>query len=196
MIGIGAMGVLLLGQGISVGMAGLPAEAMPAHGEWAEAARRIVRVSPDDLPQLPPAVRKSLNARGCRIPQPDFFFDRIANVISGNFAGNPAPDHAVLCSVDGVSHIHVVWGGPNGCEAEFEAWDDSYALQTVEPHRIGYSRLIEAIDAPDPREIPDQPSEPIGVPEGAQGIEDVFIEKASTRHFCVQGQWREQPGMD
>lgn len=163
---------------------------------WLDAAKRIVKISPADIPQLPEPVRRALTARGCVIPQPDFFFDDTVNVISGNFAGNPAPDHAVLCSVGGVSHIHVVWGGPNGCEPEFEARDDSYALQTVEPGRIGYSRLIAATVSPYPGEGHGASPEQAGASEMVHGIEDIFIEKASTRFYCVQGQWRELPGAD
>ena len=163
---------------------------------WLDAAKSIVKGSPADNPQLPEPVRRALTARGCVIPQPDFFFDGTVNVISGNFAGNPAPDHAVLCSVGGVSHIHIVWGGPNGCEPEIEARDDSYALQTVEPERIGYSRLIAATVSPYPGEGHGAPSEQTGASEMVHGIEDIFIEKASTRFYCVQGQWRELPGAD
>ena len=163
---------------------------------WIDAAERIVRVVPADIPRLPKSVHLALTARGCTVPQPDFFFDGTVNVIHGNFAGNPTPDHAVLCSVDGVSHIHVVWGGPNGCESEFEARDDSAALQTAAPGRIEYSRLIAATDAPFPSERRSESSEQGAETEALQGIEDIFIDKASTRYYCVRGRWRDAPGAD
>ena len=50
-----------------------------------EASKRVVRLSPSAFRQLPPAVRRRLEADGCQVPQsPDLKSPH--NVISGNFA--------------------------------------------------------------------------------------------------------------
>ena len=170
--------------------------AMASASEWDDAANAVTRLSPIEFPQLPSEVAATLIELGCTIPQPSFFTKGKTNVISGNFAKHGQKDYAVLCSKNGVSHIQVIWGGSARCQSELESRGDHGYLQVVLPGEIGYSR---AIGVASQRAIAGYQSEyngPKPSDTSHEGIEDSFIEKASTIFYCANGVWSELQGAD
>ncbi|HLP99332.1 MAG TPA: hypothetical protein VK149_12910 [Sideroxyarcus sp.] len=151
---------------------------MAGENIWDDAAKAITRLSPKEFPQLPSEAVTNLIKLGCTIPQPTFFIKDKANVISGSFAKRGQKDYAVLCSLNGVSHIQLIWGGASRCESEIEFSEDRGYLQVVLPGEISYSRTIGTV---------------IG---NVDGIEDSYIEKASSIFYCVNGKWTEVQGAD
>lgn len=167
-----------------------------AQDEWDRAAAAVVRLEPARFPDLPGAVRAELERLGCRVPQA-FYPEEPHNVIRGNFARAGQEDWAVLCSRDGASEIRVFWGGPARCPSPIgEPSPDRDWLQGMGGAEIVYSRHIRAVG----RDYILRMHEAFGGPEPPpiehQGIEEYFVEKASSVLYCYQGKWVRLTGMD
>lgn len=163
-------------------------------GPWHQ--DRVTRLDPSALQSMTSVVRAELARRGCTIPQ-TWSNPSPHNVISGRFLGRDDVDVAVLCSVKGVSRILVFPGGTTTGVMELsEAPDDGF-MQVVSAERgMGYSRAIQA--APVNRIssfLKRAPSIALFSPQH-EGIEDVFVEKASTVWYWRGGKWLAIPGMD
>ena len=80
-----------------------------AQNQWARADSATERLVPSRFHEMPVAVRRDLEGRGCRVPQvPGPHSDeKPHNVIVGAFTAAGRHDWAVLCSISGVSRILV-----------------------------------------------------------------------------------------
>lgn len=165
---------------------------------WSEAEQAIIRVSESAFPKLPEQVRQVLRELRCLVPQPG---DRVAarqppvNAVAGRFARAGQVDWAILCSSGGRSSIHVVWGGPARCPTPFASAADRSYLQDRGGLRIDFSREIGVVG---PEQIVatyrHYRKDPPQVSHDA--IDDAFVDKASVRHYCDSGTWRELIGAD
>jgi homoserine O-acetyltransferase len=164
------------------------------HQDWARADLATTRLTPATFTNLPLAVRRNLKERGCTIPQ-SFATTRAGNVIRGRFTSAARTDWAVLCSVDRVSSILVFRGGSVLSVAELARYPDSTFLQVIgENGAVGYSRAIRVAGAKYIREHNrDDPSLPRFDHEG---IDDAFVEKASSIWYWHSGSWRKLSGAD
>lgn len=174
--------------------------ALPLHGQtrddWAAAARAIRRLSPDDFPQLPGAVRDALKERRCAVPQ-SFYPERPHNVVSGAFARAGQRDWAVLCSVDGRSSILIFWAdGVTPTPAELAPADDATFLQGIGNDQIGYSRVIDRADTAWIREHAEAYDGPLPKRLDHDGINDAFVEKGSQVLYYEDGAWQGLAGSD
>lgn len=70
-------------------------------------------IAPRSIRRLPPAVRETLHARGCRIPESGALGDRWQNVARGHFTAAGSDDWAVLCLEHGETRI-LVFRGSSG----------------------------------------------------------------------------------
>jgi hypothetical protein len=155
----------------------------------------IVRLKPSDFRQLPSAVRKNLETRGCTIPQyPGGTAPH--NVLNGSFIANGSRDWAVLCSIKGVSRILVYRGGSARRVDSLAAHPDAGFMQRTSSGVIQFSRKI---DIATPKNIADQ-AKANGIPKPPpvdhHAIDDGYIEKASTILYFYRGKWRELQGAD
>jgi hypothetical protein len=156
--------------------------------------RTVRRLPPSAFPNLPPAVRQQVEARGCEIPQEAFDWgNKVNNVIAGEFAQRGQKDWAILCSKGGNSSILVFWGKPTSCSSEIRAEEDAKYLQGDGTGRFVYSRGIRAVNEAQLRGYADHP--PAGLMKH-QGIEDAFTGKASTVVYCVEGEWKDIAAAD
>ncbi len=89
--------------------------------ELVEASRKVTRLPPSGFPQLPPVIRRQLEADGCQVPQSPTERGR-HNVVSGHFAAVDQLDWAVLCSIDGSPTIRIYWGGYASCRDPVVEW--------------------------------------------------------------------------
>lgn len=162
--------------------------------DWEEADRRTRRLQPDDFPSLPAEVRAELERRRCTVPQP-YGQDEPVNVIHGEFTTVGERDIAVLCSRGGKSSILVFRGGRADKIAGLGAREDRGYLQTIGNNQIGFSRQIVVAD---PAQLKKYRERYGGdwPPLDRDGIEDVFLEKASTVWFWHDERWRQLPGAD
>lgn len=163
--------------------------------DWEAANAATVRLKPSAFPSLPVEVRTHLERRRCTIPQ-SFFDKNPHNVVRGRFTSANRTDIAVLCSVDRVSTVLLFRGGTTAEVAELAPQPDEGFLQVVNPGVIGFSRALAVAD---PRRIvrlhaafggPQPP------PLDHDGIDDIFVEKASVVWYWHQGKWLELQGAD
>jgi hypothetical protein len=161
--------------------------------EWSEAEKRIVGLDPSHIDGLPKQITDELIARGCTIPQTD---GQPHNAISGSFAVDGQKDWAVLCSRNGSSSIQVFWGGTVQCSSEIAARQNRDLLQDIGEGRIGYSRGIGLADKGHILAHSEASEDPQHPPIFHDGIDDVFMGKGSTIHYCDKGQWVQLMGAD
>jgi hypothetical protein len=105
-------------------------------------------------------------------------------------------DWAVLCSRDRVSSILVFPGGSADSMVELESSPDVNWLQGLGGTQIGFSR---AIDVADPQYIVRHSKAyggPTPPPLDHDGINNIFIEKASSVLYWHEGQWLQLQGAD
>ena len=162
---------------------------------WDDAEKQIVRLDAWAFSQLPKNIVDELKNRGCKIPQ-TYGHNEPHNVIKGSFAEKSQEDWAILCSKDGVSTIQIFWGGPVRCPSEIEKSEDRGWLQGIGSGKIGYSRTISSIG----KKAISAYHEAFGgitpPPISYEGINEVFLEKGSVVHYCIQGKWIELTGAD
>jgi hypothetical protein len=161
------------------------------------ADEEIPRLAPSVFKEVAASIRRELERRGCRIPQ-SFATKTPHNVIRGRFTAANRQDVAALCSKSGSSSILVFRGGSTTDVAELAKEEDRGRLQTIDgAGTIGYSR---AIDVADPKYIRDHqerysgPALPPSVDH--DGINDIFVEKASVVWYWYGGRWWQLQGAD
>jgi hypothetical protein len=96
---------------------------------------------PDAFSEIPPEVYAAMVSQRCRVPQA-FFPKSPNNVISGAFAAADQRDWAFLCSKNGRSTIHIVWGGPARCAPTLAEGSDRTYFQQTEGGQFEYSRSL------------------------------------------------------
>lgn len=164
---------------------------------WEIAQREIRRLNVSAIPNLPASVRTFVAAKGCTIPQA-YAWKEPHNVIKGEFAKKGQTDWALLCSKkDGNSSLVIHWGGHVTCPSELESRPDITYLQDIGEGKIGYSRNIQLsagklIFASFKTRGESAPS----IAFDHDGLNDAFIEKASTIHYCHGGKWFQFQGAD
>lgn len=162
--------------------------------DWDEAERRILRIAPAQLRDIPKRIVAELQQRGCTIPQP-YGMTRQSNIVKGEFAKPGQTDWAALCSRAGVSTLLVFWGAGNPCPAEVHSSKDRNWL-TDTGAGIGYLHQIVPVGRAYIEEHYQAYGGPIPPPIDHQGIDRSFLEKASVVHYCHQGRWLELTGAD
>lgn len=160
------------------------------------ANKKAVRLSPGEFSELPDKIVKSLEKRSCTIPQT--WHDKVPhNVISGEFFKKGQTDWAVLCSINQVSSILIFWNGSTEKVAEIAKSDDSGYFQVVADNdEMGFSRGIYKVDK---KYIIDHYNFYGGTkppPIDHEGINDAYVEKASTVLYLYRGKWLELQGAD
>jgi hypothetical protein len=157
------------------------------------------RLPPSAFARLPRNIVRHLQARGCTIPQ-YAFKRRPHNVISGAFARQGQRDWAVLCSRNGFSSILVFWSGRTDAVTELARLSDHIFVQReIGSDKAHYARVISAVNK-DYIISHYQAYKGSGAPEpppiSHQGIDDGYMEKASTVHYYYRGKWRALQGAD
>jgi hypothetical protein len=104
-------------------------------------------LSPRAFPLMAEAVRDSLVARRCLVPQAESSGDPrdLHNVITGNLAARGQTDWAALCSRADSSSIVVIWGGPARCASELGREQNRTFREGYDSRR--YRRVIDVVDS-------------------------------------------------
>lgn len=156
----------------------------------------VVRLSPQDFVELPQNLKDALENRGCLIPQV-FDTKKKHNVISGEFSRNGKKDWAALCSKNEVTSILVFWEGSETSVSDiFSAPESAYMQDMVGDGTMGFSRAIDTVGKD---YIISHYKEYGGTKPPKiehDGINDAFVEKASTVLYFHQGKWMELQGAD
>jgi hypothetical protein len=175
---------------------------LPARGDTTsdgfptEAAllRWVHLLSPDTFPELPKPVHDSLVSRQCRIPVPGAGRE---NVITGAFSAKGAVEWAVLCSVHDTSQILILNASNGALVDSLHKSDDLGWIQGNGGYDKLFSRLISLVPMSELNVVPaDTTSEDVlyygaslPKPIDHDGIDEAFIEKASTMFYFAQGHW-------
>jgi hypothetical protein len=162
--------------------------------DWRRADEATVRLAPNAIADLPLALRSALEERGCTIPQPYNSGGQKKNVITGEFTSAGQTDWAVLCSRQKRSAILLFRGGRFDQVDSLAEEPDAQYLQVVDNGReIGYSRLITvATPAMMRRHVSKGPLRAAD----HDGIEDMFLGKASVVWYRSGGTWVQVPWSD
>lgn len=150
------------------------------------------RLPPSAFPQLPAAFAKELEGRACSIPQ-TMLDAEPHNVISGEFAKKGQKDWAAICYREGKSAIHVFWGGPAKCPADLPRGREEFRTND-EP--VEYPFAIKAVGRDFILEHYRGYGGPRPPPIDHHGIDDIFVEKASSVWYCHGGKWLRLQGAD
>ena len=139
---------------------------------------------------------RNLTARRCSVPQ-SFGITIPPNVISGEFMRRGEADWAVLCSRNGFSSILIFRAGSVKSVSEIAKVADITFLQTIDGNGdIGFSRAICVVG----RNYIRQHYRWYGGPKppriNHQGINDVFVGKASTVLYYHSRKWLKLQGAD
>lgn len=167
----------------------------PVPEDWARADQATVRLQPAAFPDIPLAVREELQRRGCTIPQA-FTGGRPHNAVSGRFISARETNWAVLCSRQRASSILVFRPGSPTAVIELARLPDANFLQVTGPGSIGYSRAVGVASPQYIREHHEQYGGPQPPPLDHDGINDIFVEKASIVWYWYGGRWLQLTGAD
>jgi hypothetical protein len=164
--------------------------------DWQAADAATVRLKPSAFPELPVTVRRHLERRGCEIQQA--FSDKAPhNVVRGRFTSAGQTDIAVLCSKGPVSTVLVFRGGTTSAVAELAQHPDNIFLQVVDAGGVvGYSRALGVASPSYIREHYAAYGGPKPPPMDHDGINDIFVEKASVVWYWYRGRWLQLQGAD
>ena len=166
-----------------------------AFSEFDRADEETVRLLPGAFDDLSSSVREELERRGCTIPQV-YPGEERSNVVRGRFTAPDQIDIAVLCSRERVSSILIFQEESTTVVAELASASDRNYLQGIGGGVIGFSR---ALGVASPRYIQEH-YEAFGGPEPPpldhDGVNDVFVEKASVVWYWYEGQWLQLTGAD
>jgi hypothetical protein len=149
-------------------------------------AYKIRLLPPASFPNLPPAIASQLNAQHCLIPQ-TFEARKPENVIHGEFETSGSTDWAVLCAHDGSTDLLVFFHSSQEKPFTLATIKNTDRLAADIPSDpLGSAWGISAIPPDGMRHTP-------GVhqhgPFNHDGIEDDFIEHASTVRYYRNGSW-------
>lgn len=167
----------------------------PSPEDWTRADQATVRLEPGAFPDLPLAVREELQRRGCTIPQA-FTGGSPHNAVRGRFISSRETDWAVLCSRQRTSSILVFRAGSPTAVIELARRPDADFLQVTGPGSIGYSRAVGVASPQYIREHHEQYGGAQPPPIDHDGINDIFVEKASIVWYWHAGRWLQLTGAD
>ena len=172
---------------------------VPTLYEFEKADKETVRLPPEAFDDLPPAVQEELTARGCTIPQASHMGLEKSNVVRGNFTKSDQTDIAVLCSRERVSSILVFRGGSEQDVAELASAPDADYLQGAGDGEIAFSRAL-GVANPEYIRMCYEALRAHGVPEPPpldhEGIDDIFVGKASGIWYWYEEEWLVLAGAD
>jgi hypothetical protein len=139
------------------------------------------------FPELPPAIFTQLNQRHCLIPQ-TYEARQPENIIRGAFQQKGSDDWAILCSQTGTTTLLVIYGNQPDTPIALRRQKDSDWVGSSYANNPAYgsawgialrrSAEIHLGDKNHPHAAADH-----------DGIEDAFVEKSVTIHYCDNGNW-------
>ena len=163
--------------------------------EFDRADEETVRLLPGAFDDLSSSVQEELKRRGCTIPQVYPGVER-GNIVRGRFTAPDQIDTAVLCSRERVSSILIFQGESTTVIAELASAPDRNYLQGVGGGVIGFSRALGVANSQYIQEHYETFGGLEPPPLDHDGVNDVFIEKASVVWYWYEGQWLQLTGAD
>lgn len=181
---------------VSVLVASALASVPAVSQNWEQADAATVRLKPAAFASLSSQIRLELERRGCVVPQSHS--EKVPhNVVRGRFTSGAQTDIAVLCSKERASSILVFRGGSTATVAELAKRRDAEFLQVVAADGvIGYSRALGIADPKYIQEHHRRYGGPTPPTLDHDGINDIFVGKASVVWYWHGGRWLQLQGAD
>jgi hypothetical protein len=166
---------------------------------FSKAGNRYVR--PQDFPDIPADVRAQLVQSGCLIPQ-DLETTVPHNVVSAELARKGQRDWVAYCSVDGKSHLVMMWGGAAKCSGDPFGLEDPvpddaiYAnadpaqLSRMPPHGSFWKLTVVPQAQVIARQRSGIPNKPLLDSASHNALQRSSIAGANGV-YCTNGKWRE-----
>jgi hypothetical protein len=166
---------------------------VPVGQDFAQADAETRRLKPAVFESLPLQIRHELERRDCVVPQS--YSERVPhNVVRGRFTSGTQTDIAVLCSRKRASSILVFRGGTIAAVSELATRPDADFLQVVETGGVVFSRAL-GIAAPKYIQEHQQRYGGHTPPRlDHDGINDIFVGKASVVWYWSGGKWLQLQG--
>jgi hypothetical protein len=155
----------------------------------------IRRLLPSAFPELPPLVRRTLQARGCVIPQAKGF-ERPHNVIRGAFMASDREEVAVLCSIKATSSILILEERSGRVVGELARRSDADFLQSVQKEPPYFCRYLSTKNQQTLLVFLSQHASRTRPSITHDGIDDAFIEKYSSIWYWDGKEWLRFQGSD
>jgi hypothetical protein len=159
----------------------------------AELLKLIKRLPPGSLPELPRAVRNTLEQRHCEVPQGG---GAPHNVITGAFSAKDAVEWAVLCSVHDTSTILVLNATTGALVDSTETTADVNWIQSDTGNTWSYSQWITVMAMSDlnapvdtTNEFSVDYSKIFPKPIDHDGIGQMFEGKGGETLYLAHGHW-------
>jgi hypothetical protein len=163
---------------------------------WEQADAATVRLTPAAFAGMGADLREALERRGCLVPQ-SFSNPVPHNIVRGRFTSAAQLDIAVLCSRQRASAILVFRGGSAALVAELAGRPDADFLQVVGSGAVvGYSRALGVADPTFIQQHHERYGGPKPPPLDHDGINDIFVGKASVVWYWHNGRWLQLQGAD
>jgi hypothetical protein len=167
--------------------------------EWEARAEKAIarmrRLPVNAFADLPATVRSVLASRHCSVPQPSV--DGPArNVIRGEFFARGQQGWAVLCSANYSTSLLVFRSDHDASPDVIDTVEDRIYLQLLDGDAAIYSREIRTVDRDFIMGHFRSHGGPEPPPVDHHGIDDAFLEKASTTRYFHHGHWLQLPGAD
>ncbi|GGG92480.1 hypothetical protein [Silvibacterium dinghuense] len=152
--------------------------------DGSEVSYRIRLMPLNSFPDLPRAVEKTLEQRGCLIPQ-TYEARQLENVIHGSFEKQGTSDWAVLCSTNGTTALLVFFASQPGVAIMLRRQPDAQWLGSESVGEYGSAWGIAVAPA-------SQVTAAMG--RGAaladhDGIADTNVERSNAVHYFHEGKW-------
>jgi len=196
MLVLGGLSTVVLARWVTLVLALSLWVVSSAPGQSSPSPDSIRRLAPSAFPKLPIEIRRDLETRGCRVPQP---WDETtsANVIHGSFTTARANEWAVLCSARDTSQILVYRAGGGTAIDSLQRAADLGWMQGVGGVRWGYSRLLQVRPLRMIRAWRhDIDGHTIPQPVDHDAIEQAFEGKAAEAFYFAAGRWHRQVTAD
>ncbi|MCE5272694.1 hypothetical protein LLH00_15545 [bacterium] len=190
-------GLLYCDNGIWYSFKGYYDEMYVSPGVWLAAAEALKRLPPSAFPDLPEGIRIWMEKEGYTVPQV-YGDDEPHNVISGQFYQTGVTDWALLASKDLKSRLFIFRGGTELDSSLAGPCKETGYMQGFGDGILGFSWYISTADSAyilSQFKSYDRDEEP-PFPIEHDGIEDGFMDKASTVLYHREGEWHELPGAD
>lgn len=149
----------------------------------------VVRhLPPASFPDLPDAVAKALEQRGCLIPQ-TYAAHGPENVVRGSFERRGSQDWAVLCSAEGKVSLLVFFSSAPGKAQVLATAPETSRLQAYNSSRVlGFNWGIEAASADTVHEAQSglSPRPPLLTHDA---VGDSVVDRGTVYHYYSKGEW-------
>ena len=176
-----------------------PSHTITSQNVSVESENEWISLKPSKFDNLPKDIIEHLQSLNCEIPQ-SYFSEKPHNVIQGEFFTKGQKDWAVLCFRNNNIDDSILFAYPNASSknvVEVTHGSDSGYFQNFDGKgTMGFSRAVGTAKKQYIIDRNPEIAKKTSLILDHDGIEDAFVEKASTVLYFHRGKWLELQGAD